>query len=209
MTRVLIVGKTRMDGGRKRCIGGLGIDNHRSYRLLTSIGKNHPKDTAFNIGDVWDLELRQVSHLQPPHTEDVLVANRRFVDSWTTCLSHFILEEIGVPQIYPEQLFDRKLRFSQNKRAFIWPGNKGLNYSTGFWRFRKTLHLCHDYGKSRYTYCDNDISCDLDDDDLRLDVAYVGCETPLNEIPAGTILRFSLARWEDKPCYLMLSGWFL
>ena len=58
-------------------------------------------------------------------------------------------------------------------------------------------------------YCESDVNCDFDDDDLELDVKFVGCEPVVDVIPAGTLLRFSLARWQDKPCYLMLSGWFL
>ena len=37
---------------------------------------------------------------------------------------------------------------------------------------------------------------------------------PISEIPSGTLLRVSLARWwkkyeeEEKKCYLQLSGWY-
>lgn len=209
MPRVLIVGKTRMDG--LRCIGALGVDDNKSYRLLTSDGKNYPANTEFNLGQVWDVELRAEPDLTPPHTEDHRTNRQQLMRTLSMAqLNDFIQDRFTAPIVVPRQLFDGKLRFAQNKKAFIWPESKRLNYSTGFWRFRKKLHkFLDDYGRVRFAYCDNDTSCDLDDDDLELDVPYVGCEPAIDEIPAGAILRFSLARWEGKPCYLMLSGWFM
>lgn len=208
MTRVVIVGKTKMKW--QRCIGALGENDGRSFRLLTSDGDNFPEDTEFNLGQVWDLDLEEVSNSTPPHTEDIRILRQRLVRTLSMPqLKDFVWSRVAVPVVHPQQLFDGRLRFSQGKRAFVWPGNGAPQYSTGFCRFDKSLHLYQDYGKTRYAYCDNDISCDLEDDDLRLDVAYVGCESPVHKIPAGTVLRFSLARWENKPCYLMLSGWLL
>src|SRR5262249_30308746 len=48
-------------------------------------------------------------------------------------------------------------------------------------------------------------------------LTFVGFQEPLEVIPAGTLLRVSLAHWwrpKDKPeeelrCYVQLSGWFL
>jgi len=43
---------------------------------------------------------------------------------------------------------------------------------------------------------------------------YVGFASPVDTIPAGTLLRVSLARWWDKygeteeRCSLQLSGWY-
>ena len=47
--------------------------------------------------------------------------------------------------------------------------------------------------------------------------AFVGFQEPLAEIPAGALVRISLAHWwrprdhpeEEERCYLQLSGWFL
>ena len=208
MTRVVIVGKTKMQS--QRCIGALGENDGRSFRLLTSTGNNFPVNTEFNLGQVWDLDLQEVSDHTPPHTEDICILSQRLVQTLSMPrLNDFILSRVDAPVVSPQELFEGKLNFRQNKKAFIRRRNKGLNYSTGFWRFRKTIHLCHDYGKLRYAYCNIDTSCDLNDDDLILDVPYVGCESPISKIPAGTLLRFSLARWENNPYYLMLSGWFL
>ena len=209
MTRILIVGKTKMDG--LRCVGALGVDDNKSYRLLTSDGKNFPANTEFNLGQIWDVELRAEPGLTPPHTEDHRTNRQQLKRTLSMAqLADYLQDRITAPIVVPRQLFDGKLRVAQNKKAFIWPESKGLRHSTGFWRFRKKLHKYRDnYGRVRFVYCDNDTSCDLDDDDLELDVPYVGCEPAIDEIPAGALLRFSLARWEGKPCYLMLSGWFI
>ena len=49
-----------------------------------------------------------------------------------------------------------------------------------------------------------------------LSIPYVGYEAPVLVIPAGSLVRVSLARWWHKPnapdegetCSLQLSGWF-
>ncbi len=58
----------------------------------------------------------------------------------------------------------------------------------------------------RYTIFENDFA--------RFDVPYQGLAEPLEVIPAGTILRFSLTRRfprneQNEAYWLQLSGWFL
>ena len=209
MARVVIVGKTKMN--HLRCIGALGLEDMEPYRLLTSVGDNFPANTEFKLGQIWDLDLRPDSNVTRPHTEDVRILKQQFVQTLSAIeLRDFIQKRVNAPVVYPCQLFDGRLKFSQAKRAFIWPGNRSVGYSTGFWRFDRALHLCRDEkGDPRYLYCDDDVSCNFNDDDLKLDTKFVGCEPTLDVIPAGTVLRYSLARWEGRPCYLMLSGWFV
>lgn len=46
-------------------------------------------------------------------------------------------------------------------------------------------------------------------------IKYVGFAEPINKIPAGTLVRVSLARWwrptetSEERCYLQLSGWYV
>src|SRR5690606_14282307 len=48
-------------------------------------------------------------------------------------------------------------------------------------------------------------------------LTFIGYQEPIPEIPAGTLLRVSLAHWwrpEERPdlelrCHVQLSGWFL
>ena len=45
-------------------------------------------------------------------------------------------------------------------------------------------------------------------------IKFKGIEDSVNRIPAGTLIRVSLARWksfnegEDPKCWLQLSGWY-
>lgn len=45
-------------------------------------------------------------------------------------------------------------------------------------------------------------------------IKFKGFEEPVDVIPAGTLLRVSLARWvsfnegEEPKCWLQLSGWY-
>ncbi|MFH1320564.1 MAG: hypothetical protein ABII90_07920 [Bacteroidota bacterium] len=44
-------------------------------------------------------------------------------------------------------------------------------------------------------------------------ISYVGFQNPVDKIPAGTLVRISLARWwspneDEERCYLQLSGWY-
>ena len=75
------------------------------------------------------------------------------------------------------------------------------SYSTEFWIADKDLTHSIQFDKHYYYY-----------DSVR--IKFVGFQTPVNRIPAGTIIRLSLANWWDdgsgeERCYLQLSGWYL
>lgn len=79
--------------------------------------------------------------------------------------------------------------------------------STGFWEPDQDLRMQQDGHRITYEY--------PVDSGVR-NIKYVGFEDALDRLPAGMLLRVSLARWwcpEDKPdleerCYLQLSGWY-
>ena len=89
---------------------------------------------------------------------------------------------------------------------YVPPGGDVPPYSTTFWRTDKSLKLETDKKKLRYRYPTEDVGCTL---------TFVGFQKPLETIPAGTLLRVSLAHWwRPKPhvelrCHVQLSGWFL
>lgn len=211
MAEVLIVAKTHMGWGI--CLGGLLLKNCTSLRLLPASGFAHPKDTSLNVGDVWDLSLRQVPTDENvfAKTQEKRVVGRRYVRTMMTPeLQNTILQCGDAPTVHPSDLFDRRIRINSNSKGFVY-FKYAPEFSTGFWRFKKTLYRQEDdSGEIRYLYCHEDVSCDFDDDDLVLDVKYVGCERPIPVIPAGTILRFSLTRkiYRNRH-WLQLSGWFL
>lgn len=213
MTRVLIVGKTKMKS--RRCIGALGVNDNKSYRLQTIIGDSFPSNTVFNLGQVWDIDFEKESGLAPPHTEDVRILSQRRVQTLSMSeLTRFLLDCVTAPVVSPQKLFDGCLRFTLRRKALIYRYGRIPQRSTGFWRLDKALHKrLDDNGKVRYLYCEDDISCDYSDEDLVLDVPYVGCEAPLEKISRGTLLRFSLSGDYSAGKYygywLQLSGWFL
>lgn len=76
------------------------------------------------------------------------------------------------------------------------------SFSTQFWILDVDLVHLMRFEKHYYLY-----------NGIRL--KYVGFKEPVDNIPAGTIIRLSLANWwdgdgsgEDR-CYLQLSGWYL
>lgn len=209
MVQVLIVAKTEMGGGI--CLGGLVLDTCRSVRLLPYDPSrfSHPRDISFNLGDIWDLELEEVSNKNPPHTEDIRIKGFReqYIQTIPRSeLKDFLLKRVKEvpPFIHPNELFDGLIRFKYNQIGYVSPAGGLPGYSTGFWRFNQPLHKL--LSDTRYLYLD-------DGTVILLDVKYKGFDKPLEIIPSGALLRFSLARgFSDDPqkrCYLQLSGWFL
>ena len=207
MTRVLIVGKTRMQGGV--CLGGLLSPGCESVRLVTEYGPRHSIDTPLNLGDVWNLELESVpeDEIDRPHTEDTRFAIISYVESLPKSkVRNIVLDHVGAPEVYPNQLFNELIRFTPNKRGYVSPEAGITNYSVAFWRLRKRMYLKLEQdspgGRKRPRYVSGP-----------LNVPYIGLEEPIAIIEPGTLLRFSLSRpIDDDPrvrCWVMLSGWFL
>ncbi len=76
------------------------------------------------------------------------------------------------------------------------------------------LHYCYGAGESwRKYWRSSQRGCEGGERRF----AFVGFQEPLAEIPAGAVVRISLAHWwrprdhpeEEERCYLQLSGWFL
>ncbi len=215
MPKVLIVGKTRMGSGI--CLGGIVLTSCRSVRLMPRTGYTHAKSTPFKLGEIWNLELQEVPkrELTAPHNEDVRVIRKSKVKTLSSRkLKNRILRIFDVPLIYPKQLFDSSIRFTAQRKALVYLYGRRPRRSTGFWRLNKALHKRFDAdGKVRYLYCEDDSGCAFSDQDLVLDVPYVGCDAPIETIPRDTLLRFSLSREYRAGKYigfwLQLSGWFL
>ena len=203
MTNVLIVGKTKMGYGV--CLGGLVLDDFLSVRLIPETGVNHPFDTPFNIGDLWDLTYDEIplSEKRKPHTEDVILKGQQYCGSMPMPnIIDLIETAFDVPIIRPSQLFESRIRFTRNNKGFIYK-DYAPQSSVGFWRLNKTLELYyeeydHHKRKPRYRF-----------DDGSFDVKYVEYpKSPEKILPAGTILRFSLTQEKQNRFWLQLSGWF-
>ena len=112
----------------------------------------------------------------------------------------------------PDQLYDGLVQGVPGGPLYIaeresLPANGIPRHSTMFWRSDRDLVRDEGSKRIRYRY---------PTDDGGRTLTFVGFQEPLPVIPAGTLLRVSLAHWwrpEDHPedelrCYVQLSGWF-
>ena len=207
MAKVLIVAKTKMKTGI--CLGGLVAGSYRSVRLLPAQGYNHPQNKRIHVGEIWDLTLKDMpkGEIAPPHTEDMRIIQERYIRAVPPSqLKAVLLKRVKSPFVHPSALFDGRIQFTPNKRGYVSPADGLPGYSTGFWRFEKALHKGLNNAKPRYIYFD-------DEANQTLDIPHVGFQEPLEIIPPGALLRFSLSRGysDDRKQrrWLQLSGWFL
>jgi hypothetical protein len=208
--RVLIVSRTRMRGSK--CIGGLVLSNNQSVRLLTASGTNQSDNSAYQVGQIWDLTFTPSQNPAAPHTEDVLVTASGYISDVSN-LVNFLDARIGnLAERYwegsPDCLFRGMIRSTGNGSGFIAHPNVP-NLSTGFWRPDRDLIHSNEGTRVRYTYPGNY-------EGVRV-LTYVGDTVSIPIIPAGSLVRVSLARWWrpqgaqdlERRCYLQLSGWYL
>ena len=203
MATILIVSKTQMQNGI--CVGGLDISTLELVRLHGERGQNLSFDEPYEIGDRWELRIQTAWNARTrPHVEDKQTIRIRKIDNiGIQGIIDFINSRnfgIRLTRGRIQDTFEGCLKFQDNK-SFI---NKEQipSFSTQFWVADNDLvHSVH-FGKHYYSY-----------NEIRF--RFVGYQEPIQRIPAGTIIRLSLANWwngdgsgEDR-CYLQLSGWYL
>ena len=201
---VLIVGKTFMHARQEVCIGGLDLESNKSLRLLQPSGSNHLVNVEYELGQIWELDIRPRPSITPPHVEDVLVLQKRFIEEQAE-LKNFVMARVPIWKNHPINLFDRKIQFTSNGSGYVSKRIGLSNVSTGYWISDQVLTRKDQEGKVRYHYMGGPL------------LTYVGVAEPVDVIPKGALIRVSLARWWKPPdtaeleerCYLQLSGWFL
>lgn len=202
--KVLIVAKTHMMG--EFCVGGLARDTNQNVRLMQPGGLNQPVDTAYEVGQVWDLAFTPALHLRPPHVEDVIVEQSRYLGK-VRDIKQTLLERVKIWQGGPENLFDGLIRFTEEGGSgYISAKTDIPQQSVGFWLTDRVLTPFEQRQKIRYHT-----------PGYQVKITYVGIAEPVDMIPAGALLRVSLARWWqpyerldiESRCYLQLSGWYL
>ena len=215
MERVLIVARTRMGSGGV-CVGGFALDSKRSVRLLTRDAKPQPRLTEFQIGQIWKVDFRKVANAEPPHVEDVTVFSKHLleeVDSMHETLMSLIQPWTGGP----ESLFDGMLTIDRT-RCYVSKSGLMPQRSTGYWVLDRPLIFDKEHvDKTKIShlylmeYKENARGSTYS---RMLTIPFVGYQKPVDEIPEGTLLRVSLARWwlasnaPEERCYLQLSGWY-
>lgn len=203
--KVLIVAKTRIGNGA--CIGGISFEGQSVRLVAANAATNEQAGMEYAVGDVWKVEAAPARELVPPHTENVIVHERRRLGPMSDPLP--FIERFMPPRPGGiEALYDGLLQATPGGVLYITARTGIPPYSTMFWRPAETLTRADDAKRIRYRYPTPDGGRTL---------TFVGFQEPLTEIPAGAVVRVSLAHWwrpEANPdveyrCFLQLSGWFL
>ncbi len=187
------------------CVGGV-LANGRFVRLLNSDGYNQDSDTDLKVGDVYAVNFTERTETNPPHVEDILVHSmeHKFAFSSIEKMVEYLTNKLKV-KIWrgsTEVLFDGKLQWTSGGSGYISESGEIPDSSVGFWIPDSDLNRKDFNEKVRYSY------------PIRWrNLTYVGFQIPIDTIPAGTLVRVSLARWwspneDEKRCYLQLSGWY-
>lgn len=189
------------------CVGAIAM-NGRFLRLLDIHGNNQPVDTELEVRQVWEIEFEERGNKRPPHIEDVLVTSKTYKGTLKDDITMLqVIERLNAPiwRGSPDVLFDGKLNWTNNGSGYINEENGIPTNSVGFWISDRDLTKKVVFEKIRYNYPNINGWRSL---------PYVGFENDVNVIPAGTLIRVSLARWWDRNgeteerCSLQLSGWY-
>ncbi len=207
--RVLIVAKTRMGSGA--CIGAI-TESGESVRLIPF--NADPRDGAnreYEIGEIWEISAEPVPELDliPPHIENIVVHEKRRLHA-TEATKDLVsaIELLMPPKIgSPRELYEGLLKTTSSGSLYIAVQGDIPSHSTVFWRPDRPLTRDTEGRRIRYRYPTENGGCTL---------TFVGFQESLETIPAGMLLRVSLAhRWKpkDQPDaeerhYAQLSGWF-
>ena len=208
--RVLIVAKTRMGSGA--CIGAI-TENGKSVRLIPFNADPHDgANREYEVGDIWEItaELVPETTLIPPHNENIVVHQKQRLHTTKDTKDLVSAIELLMPPKTgdPRELYEGLLKTTGSGSLYIPAGDDVPPYSTTFWRPDQSLIRDTEGRRIRYRYPTDNGGCTF---------TFVGFQEPLETIPAGMLLRVSLAhRWrpEDAPDaeerhYAQLSGWFL
>lgn len=207
MTNVLILSKTKMQNGNC-CIGVITIPEGIPLRLLSANGHYFKDDIGLEIRQIFSIRYVTPNNLIAPHIETVHVTSGNLVETLPrneTMLQRIQSLNFPIWHGVPQNLFEGLLKWQDNGRGYISRPEIPTN-SVGFWISDKDLtHHVDGYGNNLYEYPD------FFDTAV---IKYVGFQIPADTIPAGTLLRVSLAKWWQKDantehrCYLQLSGWY-
>lgn len=200
--RVLIVAKTYMKDAF--CIGAYDITTKKNVRLLTKIGKNQPRNTEFDVGQIWNIEYNRRSDIKNPHIEDVLIEKSTFLKNIGN-IEKFLIDNVPIWEGSPENIFYNKITYPIGRSGFLEKIRSDLTQSVGFWIPDKDLELTIFEDKKHYLYFGEQV----------YSFPYVGYMDKVDKISKGTLLRVSLTRWwspyaksVEKRCYCQLSGWY-
>lgn len=207
---IVVVSRTRMSQGHV-CIGAFDVENNRNIRLLTAAGEHQPEACELDVGSVVRATYVKVTvGVIPPHTEDVKLKSYTAASQVQKVKDEFVA---ACPVVHGPitATFSGSLSREGSNSLSIRRENVP-DHSVCFWKSDQIILLDSDYrerfGKVKYLYGQR-----YD----RVGLPYVGMQDPIPSVPAGTVVRLSLARWwkpndasyDDKRCQKQLSGWYL
>ena len=197
-----------MGGGA--CIGAI-TEKGESVRLIPFNADPHDgANQEYNVGDIWEIMGEPETSLLPPHNENFVVNKKHRLHRTKNPKDLVSAIELMMPPKKgdPRELYEGFLQNTESGRLHIAKQSGIPPYSTTFWRTDQPLTLDTEEQRLRYRYPTGNGGCTF---------SFGGFQEPVETIPAGTLLRVSLAHWwrpEDKPevgerCYAQISGWFL
>ena len=197
-----------MGGGA--CIGGI-TETGKSVRLIPFNADPHDgANREYNVGDIWEITAKPETSLIPPHNENIVVYEKHLLHPAKDPTDLVSAIELLMPPKtgHPQELYEGLLKITGSGSLYIPAGDDVPPYSTTFWRPDQPLLRDTEGRRIRYRYATQNGEWTL---------TFVGFQEPVETIPAGTLLRVSLAhRWRpaDEPeaeerHYAQLSGWFL
>lgn len=195
---VLILSKTHM--GALACVGGIILDSLRPIRLHSKKDGYQPGDTELKVGQIWDIDF-DPHPIKAPHVEDVIVNRKRLIKEHIDIAS-FVKNKCVIWNGNLQTLFGGVLKWTNKGSGYV-NLNSIPKTSVGFWVCDRDLT----YENGHYLYPKKILA--------QKHIKYIGYEPARGIIPAGTVIRVSLAKWwkpEDVDmelrCYLQLSGWY-
>ena len=217
MSLVLIVSKTKMHDGRV-CVGGIDLENHVSVRLQDKYGYHETEDFCeYEVRDVWNIDYEKNSTRPLPHCNEDVNVNKKQKERVLRddCSMLDVLKDINFNYYEGgiQNIFSGMMMTNENGKMYISLPNVP-DHSTCFWVCDKPL------SRKIFTTSDNKQNIFYQYPSIKfrygIQIKYVGLEQPQELIPAGTLIRLSLAHWwrpdykpnEEERCYLQLSGWY-
>lgn len=204
--KVLIVAKTRQHPGA--CVGAISFAGESLRLISIAPERDASPGMEYNIGDTWEIKVEQPneSRRRPlPHTEDVIVLHKRPLPPLDDPIA-FIYKHSPPYMGPPDGLFDGLLQRTASDALYIAERTGVPSYSTTFWVADRPLVKESSPKRIRYRYTTSGWSGTL---------TFVGFQDAEDVIPAGSLIRVSLAHWwrpedstDELRCYAQLSGWY-
>ncbi|RKU08113.1 DNA helicase RecQ [Candidatus Poribacteria bacterium] len=195
--------------GSGACIGAI-TETGQSVRLIPFNADPHDgANGEYEVGEIWEISAEPETSLIPPHNENIVVHKKsRLHPAKDTKDLVSAIELLMPPKTGdPRELYEGLLKTTSSGSLYIAVDGDIPPYSTTFWRPDQPLTRDTEEKRIRYRYPIENGSCTF---------TFVGFQEPIETIPAGMLLRVSLAhRWKpkDQPDaeerhYAQLSGWF-